>query len=82
MQNHYLVLSLPNALRRFICGVVKRDCQRNALGDRRCLVTQLSVGRFAKNNGNWGLKWQRGLNKRIYPDNAPALIRDLNFCER
>jgi len=53
MQNHYLVLSWPNALRRFICGVVKRDCQRNALGDRRCLVTQLSVGRFAKNNGNW-----------------------------
>jgi hypothetical protein len=31
MQNHYLVLSLPNALRRSICGVVKRDCQRNAL---------------------------------------------------
>ena len=29
-----------------------------------------------------GLKWQKGLNKRIHPVNAPELVRDLNLCER
>jgi hypothetical protein len=37
---------------------------------------------FCKKQWQLGLKLQRGLNKRIHPDNAPALIRDLNFCER
>ena len=67
---------------RAICGVVYATIRATRWAIRDAVSQHNRLRALQKKQWLLGLKWQKGLNKRIHPVNAPELVRDLNLCER